>query len=126
MLEAARARGFGNRELHVATTGFDWAQLTASTGNMSLFAEQRIVELRLPTGKPGRAGGQAIVDLVEQVGPELLLIVTAPKLDKSAANSKWAKTLDQKGVHLQIWPIGVRELPGWIGDRMRKAGLQRA
>jgi DNA polymerase-3 subunit delta len=122
--DAARAQGFGTRELHVATTGFDWHSLTASTGNLSLFAEQRIVELRLPTGKPGRAGGEAIVDLVEQAGPELLFIVTAPKLDKSGSHSKWAKTLDQKGVSLQIWPVGVRELPGWIANRMRQVGLQ--
>jgi len=121
---AARAKGFGMRELHVATTGFDWHSLTASTGNLSLFAEQRIVELRLPTGKPGRTGGQAIVDLAEQAGPELLFIVTAPKLDKSGTSSKWAKTLDQKGVSLPIWPVGVRELPGWIANRMRQAGLQ--
>ena len=122
--EAARARGFGNRELHVATTGFDWGQLTASTGNMSLFAEQRIVELRLPTGKPGRAGGDAIVSLVEQSGPELLFIVTGPKLDGSASRSRWAKAIDKRGVTLPIWPISVRELPGWIASRMRQAGLQ--
>ena len=120
----ARDRGFGTRELHVATTGFDWNQLTASTGNMSLFAEQRIVELRLPTGKPGRAGGQAIVDLVEQAGPDLLFIVTGPKLDRGTSNAKWAKTLDQKGVSLPIWPVEVRELPGWIANRMRQVGLQ--
>ncbi len=122
--DAARERGFGNRELHVATTGFDWGQLTSGASNMSLFAEQRVVELRLPTGKPGRSGGQAIVDLVEQAGPELLFIVSAPKLDRSGAASKWAKSLDQKGVSLQIWPIGPRELPGWIANRMRQAGLQ--
>ena len=121
---AARARGFGTRELHVATTGFDWHQLTASTSNLSLFAEQRIVELRLPTGKPGIKGSQAIVDLVEQAGPELLFIVTAPKLDRSGSNSKWAKTIDQKGVSLPIWPVEVRELPGWIANRMRQVGLQ--
>ena len=111
--EAARARGFGNRELHVATASFDWGQLTASTGNLSLFAEQRIVELRLPTGKPGRDGGDAIVALVEQSGPELLFIVTGPKLDSGTAKSRWAKALEQRGVNLPIWPIGVRELPGW-------------
>jgi DNA polymerase-3 subunit delta len=122
--DAARDRGFSHRELHVATSGFDWAHLTASTGSMSLFAEQRIVELRLPTGKPGRAGGQTIVDLVEQTGPELLFIVTAPKLDRSAANSKWAKVIDRKGISLPIWPVTVRELPGWIANRMRQAGLQ--
>lgn len=122
--DVARERGFGTRELHVATTGFDWAQLTASSGNLSLFAEQRIIELRLPTGKPGRAGGQAIIELAEQAGPDTLFIVTTPKLDRSAAASKWAKTMDQKGVSLPIWPIGVRELPGWIANRMRSVGLQ--
>ena len=50
---AARQRGFTSRDLHVATAGFDWVQLSNSTSNLSLFAEKRIVELRLPTGKPG-------------------------------------------------------------------------
>jgi len=122
--EKARERGFTSRELHVATTGFDWNALTASTGNLSLFAEQRIVELRLPTGKPGKAGGQAIVDLVSQAGPELLFIVTGPKLDRSSSASKWAKTIDAKGASLTLWPIGIRELPGWIANRMRQAGLE--
>ena len=122
--ESARGRGFLSRELHVATTGFDWNALTASTGNFSLFAEQRIIELRLPTGKPGKAGSAAIMELVEQAGPELLFIVTGPKLDRSSSASKWAKTIDQKGVSLPLWPIGVRELPGWIANRMRAAGLQ--
>jgi len=121
---AARERGFSMRELHVATTGFDWAQLAASSSNLSLFAEQRIIELRLPTGKPGRAGGQAIIELAAQAGPETLFIVTAPKLDRSASASKWAKAMDQRGVNLPIWPIGIRELPAWIANRMRSVGLQ--
>ena len=122
--ESARERGFTSRELHVATTGFDWNGLSASTGNLSLFAERRIVELRLPTGKPGKVGAQTIIDLVEQSGPELLFIVTSPKLDRSSSASKWAKTIEQKGVSLPVWPVAVRELPGWIANRMRAAGLQ--
>ncbi len=122
--ETARGRGFVSRELHIATTGFDWNALTASTSNFSLFAEQRIIELRLPTGKPGKAGSAAIIALVEQAGAELLFIVTGPKLDRSSSASKWAKTIDQKGVSLALWPIGVRELPGWIANRMRASGLQ--
>ena len=59
--DAARQQGFTSRELHVATASFDWVQLSNSTLNLSLFAEKRIVELRLPTGKPGRIGSQAIV-----------------------------------------------------------------
>ena len=120
----ARERGFTSRDLHVATAGFDWAQLRDSSSNLSLFAEQRIVELRLPTGKPGRTGGQAIADLVENTDADLMLIVSAPKLDRSGQSSKWAKAIDAKGVSMQLWPIGVRELPGWIAARMRKAGLQ--
>lgn len=91
---------------------------------MSLFAEKRIVELRLPTGKPGRVGSQAIADLVDNTDSDLMLIVSAPKLERNAQSSKWVKSLDAKGVNIQVWPIGERELPGWIAGRMRQAGLQ--
>jgi DNA polymerase-3 subunit delta len=121
---AARERGFTSRESYVATTGFDWAQLHNAGANLSLFAEKRIIELRLPTGKPGKVGGKAIVDLIGQLDDELLFIVSAPKLDRGTAASKWAKTLESNGINLPIWPIGVRELPGWIAARMRSAGLQ--
>lgn len=121
---AARERGFTSREVHVASAGFDWLQLGATGANLSLFAEQRIVELRLPTGKPGRAGGQAIVDFISQLGPELMLIVSTPKLDRNNSNAKWVKALAAAGAHLTVWPIGVRELPGWLGERMRRAGLR--
>ena len=121
---AARDRGFSQRESHVATQWFDWSSLAASSSNLSLFAEQRIIELRLPTGKPGRAGSSAIVDLIERLGPELMLIVSAPKLDASTASSKWVKAIDANGVFLPVWPVGVRELPGWIAARMRAAGLE--
>ena len=122
--EAARQQQFTSRDLHVATTGFDWSQLRDSTSNMSLFAERRIVELRLPTGKPGRAGSQAIVDLIEQLGSDLMLIVVTPKLDRSSQSAKWVKALDAAGVNVTVWPIGPRELPGWIAQRMRDTGLQ--
>ncbi len=121
---AARQQGFTARDLHIATTGFDWAQLRDSTSNLSLFDEQRIVELRLPTGKPGRTGSQAIVDLIAQTGPDLLLVVSAPKLDRGGQSSKWVKALESAGINVPIWPIGSRELPGWIAERMRRAGLQ--
>lgn len=122
--EAARVHGFTSRELHIAAQGFDWAQLRDSSANLSLFAEQRIVELRLPTGKPGRAGSQAIADLVESTDANLMLIVSSVKLDRSAQSSKWVKSIEAKGIHSQVWPIGVRELPAWIAGRMRQAGLQ--
>lgn len=121
---AAREQGFGARELHVATTGFDWADLTGSSANLSLFAEKRIVELRLPTGKPGRQGGACIVELLENTGDDLLLLISAPKLDRSAAASKWAKAVEAHGAFVQVWPVDLRELPTWIGRRMIEAGLK--
>jgi DNA polymerase-3 subunit delta len=120
----ARDRGFTSRDLHVATTGFDWLQLQNSGSNLSLFAEKRIVELRLPTGKPGRPGSQAIVDFVDKIDDDLLFIVVTPKLDKRSLSVKWVKALESAGVMIQVWPVSQRELPGWIAHRMRSKGLQ--
>lgn len=122
--EAARSKGFTSRDLHVATAGFDWSALLDSGSNLSLFADRRILELRLPTGKPGRVGGQAIVDIVGRCGDDLMLIVGAPKLDRGAQSAKWVKTLDATGVSVPVWPVEARELPAWINARMRRAGLE--
>lgn len=121
---AAREQGFTSRDLHVATTGFDWMQLRDSGANLSLFAEKRIIELRVPTGKPGRAGSQAIADFVDVTDSDLLFIVVAPKLDRNSQSAKWVKALEAKGVSIPVWPIGLRELPGWIAERMRRTGLE--
>jgi DNA polymerase-3 subunit delta len=121
--EAARSDGFGSRDLFVQTTGFDWAELSAASGNLSLFAERQIVELRLPTGKPGVKGSAAIADFAATAGGDVLFIVSAPKLDRSAARAKWVKALEQHGAVVQVWPVSPRDLPGWIGARMKRAGL---
>ena len=120
----ARQQGFGARELYVAGTDFSWAELNGAGANLSLFAEKRIIELRLPTGKPGRQGSAGIVGLVENAGNDLLVLVSAPKLDRSAAASIWAKALESRGALVQVWPVDLRELPSWITRRMQKAGLK--
>ena len=120
---AARERGFTSRESQVAMTGFNWSELAAVGSNLSLFADRRIIELRLPTGKPGLDGSAAICEFALHLSAELLFIVITPKLDKSNSNAKWVKTLGATGDFLPIWPIGLRELPRWIAGRMRRAGL---
>jgi DNA polymerase-3 subunit delta len=122
--QAARERGFMARESQMATQSFDWSALAASSANLSLFAEKRVIELRIPTGKPGRDGSKAIVDLVDRLGPELMLIVITPKLDRNAQKSKWVKTLESRGAWLPIYTVGNRELPRWVAERMRAEGLQ--
>lgn len=121
---SARALGFGSRDLFVQTTGFDWGNLARAGGNLSLFAEKRIIELRLPTGKPGVSGSAAISDFTDDAGDDLMFIVSAPKLDRNSQNAKWVKALDAVGGVIQIWPVGIRDLPSWINDRMKKMGLQ--
>lgn len=120
---AARKQGFGTRELFVQSTGFDWSELSAAGGNLSLFAERQIVELRLPTGKPGVKGSAAIAEFAANAGDDVLFIVSAPKLDRNSAKAKWVSALDQHGGVIQVWPVGTRDLPGWINARMQQAGL---
>ncbi len=121
---AARAAGFDSRELFVSGPGFAWQDFSAAGGNLSLFSEKRVIELRLPTGKPGRDGSAAICQMLERLDRDLLLIVSAPKLDKGTGSSKWVKALTAAGAHVPVWPVDRRELPAWINARMRAAGLR--
>jgi len=121
---AARKEGYGTRELFVQSTGFDWNELASAGGNLSLFADKQIIELRLPTGKPGVKGSAAIADFAANMGEDLLFIVSAPKLDRNAQKTKWVKALEANGGLIQIWPVDARELPGWINARMKQVGLQ--
>jgi DNA polymerase-3 subunit delta len=121
---AARSQGFTERELHVSGPGFDWSMLMTGGANLSLFAEKRIIELRLPTGKPGKEGSAAIVDLVAAANEDTLILVIAPKLDRSTQSAAWVKAIDKVGGFLQVWPVSERDLPGWIAKRMRDAGLR--
>lgn len=121
--KSARQNGFATRDLHVAARGFSWDELLASSGNLSLFSDKKIVELRLPTGKPGREGSARIAEMAAQQAPDILFLVVSPKLDKRGGGAKWVKALDASGATIEIWPIGPRELPGWINARMRQQGL---
>lgn len=120
----ARREGFDLRDAYVATREFDWGELGVAAANLSLFAEKRIIELQLPSGKPGRQGGATIVEMLKQIGDDLIFLVLAPKLDKTVAASKWAKALEAAGALVPVWPVVPRELPAWIQARMRAAGLQ--
>lgn len=119
----ARAEGFDERERHVADAGFAWDSLGATGSNMSLFASRKLVEVRLPTGKPGQKGGATLAEFAANVDADTCLIVIAPKLDKRSAGVKWVKAMDKHGVIVQIWPVDDARLPAWIGTRMRAKGL---
>ena len=121
---AARERGFGAREVFDAGTDFDWSRLTESADSLSLFAERRLVDLRLPTGKPGREGGAALAAWAGRPPEDTLLLVTAPKIEAQARKAKWFTALERAGAVVSVWPIAPAELPKWLQARMSARGLQ--
>ncbi len=122
--KAARQQGFSERNTFTVGRGFDWQQLLAEGASMSLFAERRIIELRLNSAKPGKAGDKAITDFLAANPADTLLLVVAPRIDKTAARAAWVKALGESGGHLALWPVEVDKLPGWIGQRLRERGFE--
>jgi DNA polymerase-3 subunit delta len=122
---AARAAGHGEREVLHADARFDWSRLKATAAGLSLFAEKRLVELRLPSGKPGRSGAEALREFAAAAPPDLLALVTLPRLDRETRASRWAAALEQAGVWIDIERIERSALPDWIGARLAR-NRQRA
>ncbi len=120
---AARENGFTEREVMEVDASFDWNQLLDAANSLSLFAEKRILELRMPTGKPGKAGSQVLQQYAERPAEDTVLIITSGKLESSAKNTKWFKALDQQGVVIQCWPVSLDQLPGWVNQRLQSKGI---
>lgn len=120
---AAKEQGFVEREVLQVERGFDWSALGEAT-TPSLFATRKIIDLRLRTGKPGREGGKALTEWAEAPNPDMLLLVSCEKWDKSSRTSKWASRLEKAGQRIDIWPIKAHELPDWLNQRMLQHGMQ--
>jgi DNA polymerase-3 subunit delta len=121
---AARQAGYENREVLEVSSGFDWSHLLLEANSFSLFAEKKIIDLRVPNGKPGRDGGKVLAEYCERPPEDTLLLVTLPRLDRQQQGSKWFKQLEQLGVVLQVWPVDAGQFPHWIGQRLHKVGIQ--
>ena len=122
--KAARDRQFTERELYHADAGFDWNQILSSANSLSLFADKKIIELRITSGKPGDKGSKMLADYASAPADDTLLLVVMPKADAAAQKSKWLKAIEERGIHVQIWPITPAQLPRWIGNRLQQSGLQ--
>jgi len=119
----ARADGFTERESHFLERGSDWDDVRASAGNMSLFGSRRLVEIRLPSGKPGVAGNKALVALLERRDPDTVFLILTPRLDRDAQSADWVRAVEEHGAWVQVWPIDVDRLPGWLRGRCRRLKL---
>jgi len=120
----ARAAGHSTREVLEAGANFDWQRLGAEAAAFSLFAEKKIIDLRVPAGKPGAEGSKALVSYCADPPPDTLLLLSLPKIDRQQQNSKWFKAIDELGVVIQVWPIEPQRLPAWIERRLKAAGVQ--
>lgn len=121
---AARAGGFSENQLMHIEPGFDWNQLQAEASALSLFAEKRIIDLRMPSAKPGREGGAVLKAYALNPPPDTLLLIQAGKLEGSARNSAWVKALDNAGVMIQVWPLNAGQTQQWLERRLRTAGFE--
>jgi DNA polymerase-3 subunit delta len=117
---AARARGFTDREVFEPGRSFDWSELAHSLASLSLFGGKKIVELRLPGGKPGAQGGAAIAQYCERPSPDILLLVSLPRLDRMSQSSAWFGALSSAGVVVDVWPVERSRLAAWIAERLAR------
>jgi DNA polymerase III subunit delta len=121
---AARQQGFAERELHVVERGFDWQALLADSRSMSLFAQRKIIEIRMTNPAPGEQGAEAIVELAEQPSPDNLILIITGKLDSRTQSARWVSAVEKRGVLVQVWPIDLPRLPAWIRERLGRHNLQ--
>jgi DNA polymerase-3 subunit delta len=120
----ARAQGYTDRQVFTVEPGFDWQSLLAAGDSLSLFAERRIIELRLPTGKPGKEGTGILRDYAQRPPEDTLLLIISGKLEKAARRSKWVQSLDRAGVSIAVWPVDAGQLPAWIERRLGARGMR--
>lgn len=121
----ARTGGFTEREVLVQDRYFDWAALINAGQTMSLFGDKRFVELRMPTGKPGRDGAESLKHFAEQINNtgnvvDTIICIILPRLDSKTKSSAWFSALDEAGMAIQIDSIDRLALPHWIGQRLKK------
>jgi len=117
-------RDYTTREVHEAGGDFDWNRLGEAADSLSLFADKRLVDLRLPSGKPGREGGAALRAWCERLPEDTVLLIAAGRIDPQSRSSAWYKAVAAAGAVVPVWPVNVDDLPDWIRQRMHARGLQ--
>jgi len=124
---AARAAGCSERQVHtVAGAHFDWSSLLGASQALSLFADRQLVEIRIPSGKPGKDGSEALQRYceiaIEGGGRDVITLVQLPRLDRSQQSSAWFAALDRAGITIRVDPVERKSLPAWIAQRLAAQG----
>jgi DNA polymerase-3 subunit delta len=123
----ARTLGFTEREVFfIERSGAVWDEIRQAAQSLSLFSSRRILEIRMPGGKPGIAGAAVLLQLFAAAGDDLLVLIIADKLERDTQSAEWMQALQQRGAWLPIWPVERARLPQWLRSRFAAAGLTAA
>lgn len=120
----AKSLGYSQREVLFAERGFDWGVVLAETRSMSLFAERRVLEIRLPTPKPGVEGAKVLAEVARHPVPDLLVLVITDKLEWADKSAAWVKAFEEHGGFVDVEQLAPEHLPAWLVERLARAGLQ--
>jgi len=115
---AARGAGYADRSVFFIDRAFVWDDLRQATQSLSLFAERRLFELRMPSGKPDK-GAAALIDIATRPPPDVVCLVITDKLDNKASETPWVRAFEKHGVWVTIWPVETAALPGWLRARAK-------
>ncbi len=120
---ASYQKGFCDRKIYQAETGFDWTQLMESANSFSLFSEKTLIELRIPSGKITETGKKFLIEYSENPPKDKILLISAGKLSPSVKAGKWVKAIEKKGEFIPVWSITKKQLPYWIRQRLQKNNM---
>lgn len=123
VLSAARREGFAERTVLHVEPGFKWHDLLQEGASLSLFAERKVFDLRVPANRFDRQASEALREYLEDVSPDNLLLVRTGRLHSRQRSSAWYKAIDAAGAVVPVWPVDHRELPAWLARRAQAAGL---
>jgi DNA polymerase-3 subunit delta len=119
---AARKQGFDERDILVAASGFKWDQLHHATANLSLFGGRKLIDLRIPTGKPGTEGANALKALAAAPSPDTVVLVTLPELNWQDEKAAWLTALVEAGIAVKSPTPTLEQMPGWLAARLKRQG----
>jgi DNA polymerase-3 subunit delta len=122
----ARQAAYVEREIFTIDHHFNWADLQQRSNSLSLFGERRIMDIRIPSGKPGSQGSAVLEAYCRSLPPDSVTLVTLPKIDKQGSATKWFKALESAGVMIPVFPVEHTRLPAWIGQRLGMQGQNAA
>src|SRR5438874_7613793 len=122
---AARRAGCEDREVLVVEQGFKWDAFVAANANLGLFGSRKLIDLRIPSGKPGVEGAKAFEAYATNPNPDNITLITLPRLDRATQNSAWFSALSEAGATIAVQPVEREALPRWIAARLARQN-QRA